>query len=455
MKYFFVGVLLLLTVILRAAPVTVRGVSTLPAQPVRAIQQADMISGLDRIVGQSKTDFKGSFELRFELDDIQMVEIAIGLSRATFVAVPGAVYDIQFTMSKAIRLSYFDAQPLQMKVVKATDGGVHEQIERINIIYNAFVMEHFNALYRLGRVALLDSLNITLDKALTKAPHPFVQKYRDYKLASLAPLVRKLDLRRVYEINFKGKDILYLNPEYMSLFKEFFSAILVNNRTVSFDQFIRAVGEGYAATDQLLQKDPLLSENRQFRELGMLKLLRDHYFHPAFGPNTVNKLLKSIAATSPYSQHQQIAANIISKQDHLAFNSAAPAFELIDYEGKKWSQKTDRKGALIVFVREDCKVCDKELMEIRALHEKQKEFFQFITISTKEGFEYYRRFFATNRIDWPLLNLGEQLFLLEDYNIKVFPDYVLLLPDGRVAMAPAPSVDRNLEHHMNRLKRNF
>lgn len=455
MRYLLLGAAFLLSILTEAKQTIVKGVSTIPAQSVRAIVQSDLISGLETVVGRTKTDFKGEFDLSFEINEIQFVEIAIGLSRASFIAVPGAEYTVQFTMAKSAQRSYFDPPPLQMRIIKATDGGINDQIERINFIYNAFVMENFNTLYRLGRVNLLDSLKMTMKSSLPNSLHPFVDKYQEYKLASLVPLARKMNLRSVFETFFKDKDILYKNPEYMALFKEFFGVFLVNHRSISFDQFVLAVSNGNPSVDQLLASEPMLANSRQFRELVLLKLLRDNYHHPAFGRNTVKQLLNAINSNSSYLQHRQMATNIIRRQEHLAFNTPAPEISLKDYEGKLWSTHHDKKGVLIMFVREDCRVCEKELAEIRTIYENQKSHYQFITISTKEGFDQYRSFFASNRIDWPLLNLAEQLELVETYNIRVFPEFILLLPEGKVAMAPAPSVEQNLEYHMNRLKRNY
>ena len=59
------------------------------------------------------------------------------------------------------------------------------------------------------------------------------------------------------------------------------------------------------------------------------------------------------------------------------------------------------------------------------------------------------RFFAGSvfekQYDWPLLNLGNNILLLETYNVRTFPEYILIKPGTKIGAAPAPAPDGNLD----------
>ena len=54
-------------------------------------------------------------------------------------------------------------------------------------------------------------------------------------------------------------------------------------------------------------------------------------------------------------------------------------------------------------------------------------------------------------IDWPVLYIGKRYDILDEYEVKVFPTYIIINPDLTIGMAPAPMADENLERELNRL----
>ena len=76
---------------------------------------------------------------------------------------------------------------------------------------------------------------------------------------------------------------------------------------------------------------------------------------------------------------------------------------------------------------------------------------EVVTIATRECFDDYRRMFAEKGYNWTLLNLGDDFLLLEDYQIKTYPDYVILSKNGNIGMAPAPAPEHYLDYHVRRI----
>ncbi|MBS4059902.1 MAG: redoxin domain-containing protein [Bacteroidetes bacterium] len=453
MRGILLFLMLLSALLLSAEEVTIKGVSSLPGKPIRVIVQSDLVSGLEKTIAQTTTDFKGSFELKFKLDDIAYASIAAGLHRTEMLLSPGNSYTIQLSVKHFEPVSYYDAEPLTLNVLQHSGENLIRQVEDVNIVYNAFVMQHFNALYRLNRAALLDTLRQVIATTVPVPANDFVKAYIQYKLASLEPLVKKMTKQQIFESHFKSKQVLYNNPEYMGLFKEVFGSYLLNNKKFPFTELLQTVFEGMISLNTFISKDLMFKGEDRLRELLILVNLNGLYHHPSFSSGSVKNVLDAYQKSSVFPEHRLIADNILTNQQKLAFGTDAPKFELTDNEGKRHSVSDFKGLTLLSFVQKDCRVCDKELLAIKELHSSQQANFQFYTIATKDAFPYYKSFFANNKIEWPLLNLGDDILLLEAYNIKVYPDFMLLLPDGKIGMAPAPPVDQNLEYHMNRLKR--
>ena len=60
---------------------------------------------------------------------------------------------------------------------------------------------------------------------------------------------------------------------------------------------------------------------------------------------------------------------------------------------------------------------------------------------------------ARKRQDWPLLDLGDNILLLEAYNVRTFPEYILITKGSKIGLAPAPSPERYLEERVRSLYR--
>jgi len=48
-----------------------------------------------------------------------------------------------------------------------------------------------------------------------------------------------------------------------------------------------------------------------------------------------------------------------------------------------------------------------------------------------------------------VFGLEKEIQAMEDYEIKTYPTYIILNPDGTVAMAPAPLPNENLDVFLN------
>ncbi len=437
-----------------ALPVKIRGFSSMPGQLVRAMVAKDYISNADSLLATTKTDFKGAFELTFELNKVEIVQLAIGLNRSSLLLKPEAEYELAFVLQNQTRqASYYDPQILEVNLKKATDNGLHDQFERINFVYNTFVVQRFAQAQRFGRSDLADSLQLALKDAVPAKVDPFLESYSFYKLASIRTPLKKMTEEQVFGSFFKNRPEQLRNPEYVALFDQYFGDYFVSaSKKTNLDGLIDATAQGLKSVQQYLSPEPLFLGNTRLLELSLLMHLNRFFYHPAFAKGSIHKVLSEIAASSQFDEHRLIADNILRSRQHLAFAGKAPVLNLFDGDDKKISPEPGgSKLIALVFVKEDCGTCLHILEQLAPIAEKYPNATKVLVVSTKNGYQELKSGLASWGLAWEVAHTGDDITVYERFNIRVFPEIVLLFSDWRVAMAPAPSPGENLDYHIARL----
>lgn len=439
----------------RASEVQITGVSALPGYPVRVLVHDDLLSGRKVELATATSDFKGSFALRFSLMQPAWITLAAAQYKSELFVVPGGKYSLKLELKKAENISYYDPQPLTIKTLSASDNGLSEAVEAINVVYNAFVVEHFNALYRMQQSKLIDTLRAVMDKLAPKVKSQFFADFTFYKAATLEPVVRNLGPIQVYERFFKGRPILTHQPEYIALLRETFKDHLLNSRMWTQQEYAEAVSKGWKPFEALLMRDRIMAEDKAFREVVALLHFAVNYNHPLHRQGAVQGLLTGLAASTKIPEHARIADNINHMANWLLPGTTVPHFTLRDETGKAIAFDEQSRPMLLIFVGPECSYCEFELQQLREIHARSGHQFAFITVSLPESHQHYRNIHRRNKLDWPVYSLGHNYQLLEMLDVRVFPHLAITLPGLKVGMIPAPPTDQRLEAHLARIARQF
>ncbi len=448
----FLFIFLLVGLQVSAQDVTIKGSSALPAQPIRLIAKLDLVSGMEKVLASTVTDFKGGFELSFPLQQIEYVQVSIGINRAEMLLKPACAYSIHLELMNEKKPSFFDPQPLALQVVKTNDQGLQQQFETINYIFNTSVLKHFNVAQRLGQKQFLDSLNHNISEAIPVFAHPFLEDYVFYKKGSLVAVLQKMELKKIYETYFSHQPVGYNNPEYVALLEQFFGDYLLSgNKLFTYDAFVQAIASGLEATKAYLTDDMMMKSNPRLQELVLLIHLNNNYFNPGFYKGSIQNVLQQLSRSSTFAEHRLMAHNILEQRNYLTDGSEAPLLQLFDGAGRRVAMKTSTLPTLLLFVDESCEVCKNEMNTLHDVLQNFANTIDLVVVSTKKGFPEMKALIDSNRWNWNLYHTGDDIFVYERYNIRVFPENILLYPNGSIAMAPAPPASQNLAAHINRV----
>ena len=103
------------------------------------------------------------------------------------------------------------------------------------------------------------------------------------------------------------------------------------------------------------------------------------------------------------------------------------------------------------FVDHKSNMTDYQFEMLDNLSRQWQDTIQIVTIANREYFEEYKQMFEDKGYEWTLLNLEDDILLLEKYQIRIFPDYVILGKDNKIGMSPAPSPEQYLDFHVRRI----
>ena len=212
------------------------------------------------------------------------------------------------------------------------------------------------------------------------------------------------------------------------------------------------------ALSKALSKYPFL-ENEEFKNLFMINGLREIYNDKYFTQKNIISILENIKTNSIYPEQQKIAANVIEKLTikKLAKGSKAPDFELLTNSNKKIALADfSGKYVYINFWATWSIPSQKEMKIMEVLHKKYNSKIEFVSICTDNDKSKMTTFLKENpTMKWTFLHIGESRVLLQKYEVRTFPTYILVGKEGEIIKFPAPrpssGTDRPNEENLERL----
>ncbi len=424
-----------------------------PGQLVRVIKYADQFSRLEKTLATTFTDSLGNFMLEVPVKETDYAFLAVGLKKGEFYLKPGAAYNFQIlpdTISE--KGSVFDQLPLQFELA-ADDGGLNAAIGDYNLFYNNFIYENSKRLYKGRPGQLIVGFEEKAKARFGQTDDPYFRDYMNYSFAWLEWIGMK-NAPRILNSYFVNRPVLSNNIQYTEFFNDFIKSYMGSSDNFSYAEAMHAIAstDAIKKINELLKRDSLLVKDPTLRSLSAVLMLARKSNNPSLPKGRVVELLEEMKQTFSDKEISRIAGNFIEKLQRLAQGTPAPAFELEDQSGELYTLKeAEGKFVLLSFVKPDCKLCLNHLQLLNDMKEKFTSKLQLVTIVYGQDYRKLARFAESRLYEWPFLDLKKDILLLEQYEIKTYPAYTIINPDGTIAMTPAPMPDENLELYLIRM----
>ncbi len=424
-----------------------------PHELARVIVYADQFSKLPKTLASTYTDESGHFEMTPEIKQTDYAFLAVGLKKGEFYLKPGAAY--HFTIPEDTtdkRGSVFDEMPLRFSM-DADDGGLNDEIGKFNVMYNTFIYENGNKIYRGYNKQFINDFIGKVNEVYDSVEDDYIRNYVQYSLVSLQWVAKMMSGDSVISTWFVNRPVLYHNIQYTEFFSEMFQSYFGVQRIFTYSELVKAInsGKGYSAIDELLKRKEVLTADDRLRELIGIFLISKKYFSADVLRDNVIALLEEIKQNSLFPENRQVAGNYIIKLQKLEPGTAAPSFSLRNASGDTVSLKElSGKVLLLAFIRSDCKVCLMQMGDLEAIRKKFGNKLKIATLVYGKQFPAVVQYAADRNYNWPVLDIGDNILLLEAYNIRAYPTYVIIKPGGKMGMATAPMPDENLDMFIRR-----
>lgn len=443
---------LLFTFITTAQNVTVTGRSNQTNTLIRLFAYEDLINETSILLDQGKTDAQGHFILEGSVKKILPARIYVGLEYVDLILSPNATYDIEIIVPEPQEnVSYFEKETPTIRVKRASDKGIYRQIVYSEEIINGYMMEHFNQIYRGRQVRYIDSIQDAISRVVPDIKSDYVKNHNRYKIAAIRLGISTDGGKKIIKDYYDGQPVLYTQSACIDLFKELFGGYF-NSAAYDSHQLNEAFTAGPVPFKKYLDTDPFMVKNPRLAELITIFNLQKLCYGDRNTSRLAQDHLVYIKSQTKYAEHKAIIGNFFEKYNRLAVGTDAPKFTLKDGNGNEVSLSDFKDGlVLLQFVDGMSPVSERQFAELRSLHHQWQDSVQILTIATHDKMDIFKQQFSEKRIDWPLLDLGDSILLLEAYNVRTFPEYILIRKGNKIGETPAPSPERYLDERVRRM----
>ena len=419
---------------------------------IRLFVYEDLLNETGILLDQGQTDEKGHFILEGSVKQILPARIYVGLEYVDLILSPNATYDIEINVpEQKENVSFFEKELPTIRVKRATDKGIYRQIIYSEEIINGYLIEHFNQIYRGRQLRYIDSIQNAINREVPDIKSDYVKDYNRYKIAAIRLGISTDGGKKIIKDYFDVQPVLYTQSAYIDLFKELFDGYF---NSAAYDSHLLndAFMEGPNAFKKYLDTDPFMAKNPRLAELITIYNLQKLCYGDRNTSRLAKEHLNYIKSQTKYAEHKTIIGDFFTKYNRLAAGAPATDFTLKDSNGKDVSLSDYKDGlVLLQFVDGTSPVGERQFAELRNLHHQWQDSVQILTIATHDKMDYFKQQFEGKRLDWPLLDLGDQILLLEAYNVRTFPEYILIRKGNKIGEAPAPSPERYLGERVTKM----
>lgn len=415
---------------------------------------ADYISTVKQTVAEVVLSDSGQLRVPVVLDEPRQIFVESGGLEGSLFVMPGKAYQLKLPayrqMSKVDSLNPF-YQPFKfffgLENSHATE--LNHLIAEFDLVYNDYLVTNFRQIRSKRHSSNVDSMVVFLDSLFRKGTkNEFFKDYKQYKIAQLLHIAYLHDNNYVIRDYYLDQPVLYTNPAYFDLFNKLFDnyiekyASTADGQDIAFN-VVRA--KSYRRSMRTLANN-LALRNDTLRELVLIKGLNDALYKNTFPKSSLYQTLDSVRLQTKVPRHRKIVERIIKKTQKLQEGYPPPAFRIsmADTLSFSFPQKSDR-FILLNFINIESFAVQKILPQLKQLSDKHEEVLKIVSINVGSSYKQARKYFDMHQYDWLLLNGNKQVEILDEYNVKAYPSYFLLNPEGKLAMNPTPGPDGYFE----------
>ncbi len=417
---------------------------------------SDWITGTEEVVCTAIVSDSGTFYAEVPSIATEQLFIYLGIYQGYFYVEPGKSYDLVFPERRDkspdnILNPYFEPVQIHLGMTNFQSDDLNMLIVMFDDAFIPYYDKHVNTIYSKPDYKKLDEDIRQMEEPFAKYKHSYFEAYRKYHYGILKMLSNSQRVQSLSDEYFNNQPVLYRNTAYADLFNQVFDKYFIFfGRTESGGKIFDDINNqgSYAAVLNTLSRNQNFS-NDTLTELVLLKQLHDEYYGSQFSRNGLLNILDSLTIRTTIEEHRRIAQLIKTKITRLQQGYEPPPFELNDTEGNT-VKLSDFKGRYVYLNFCTCQSysCLNEFNMLSELYRKHKDRLAIITVTTDPQEDVLKQFLTKNNYSWLFLHYDKQPSILKEYDIRAYPTYFLIGPDGKLILSPAASPAENFEQRL-------
>ena len=461
-RLFFIILCLTGTFNILGAQVVIKGTdSTYSGDKISFYKYKDKITETETLVAEATFDSTGKFELAFNVDETTFVFAYLGVYKVHLYVEPDKTYIVVLPPKEEKSIQdklnpYYQYIVIHLGTEDYLEGELNTLIRMFNDAYLPYYNKHLMDAAIKKDFPELDKDIERMDKPFQSYDNKYFEDYRKFRYVMLRHLSSQQKSRKVAAEYFEGGEVLYNNLAYMEMFDLIFEGYLMFfARTDKGKKIHEDIGESksYRELKKTLLKDDIFGSD-ELLELVLVKGIQDECYDDNFSRESLIIILDSIISQTNYQKIKEIGSNVKAKTTKLLVGYEPPEFELKDVNGEL-VKLDDFKGKYVYLNFCACYsyTCLNEFAILQNLYDKHKDKLEIVTVIADEDIEVLPKFLSKNNYNWHFLHFGNQPWILKEYDIRAYPTYYLVGPDGKLLMSPAPAPRENFEGQLFKVMR--
>ena len=444
-------------IVLFSQPVVVSGTApSYSGMHLVFLRTTDWITGTEETAGTCEVNEQGEFRIEIPVRETEQLYVYLGIYRGFFYAEPGKSYQLVLPERRDktpedLLNPYFEPVETHLGLSNFSEHDLNMLIMMFDDAYIPYYDKHVNSLYLKSDNKKLEEDIQHIEKPFRDFPGEFFCQYRHYRYGALKLLANQQRVQSLSDEYFNDQPVLYANPAYAGLFNQVYDKYFVFfGRTPEGSQIYKDINQSgsYHDLSVTLSKSGNFS-NDTLKELITLKQIHDEFYRSQFARSGLIRILDSLILETRIENHREIGQHIRKKITRLQPGYEPPQFELFDTNGNL-VKLSDFLGSYVYLNFCTCQsyTCLNEFNLLSELYQRHKDRLIILTIATDPMEEVLRQFLVKNRYDWKFLHYDNQPSVIRDYDIRAFPTYFLIGPDGKLIYSPAVSPAENFEQKL-------
>ncbi len=420
---------------------------------LKLLAYRDMITKKKIVIATAKVEESGDFVFSFSIQKTMMCMMDLNVFAGLIFVEPGKEYLVvlpkKMVKTEEDRYNpYFKVEEFYMTPLDIVALELNKSIRRLDY----YCDKSLDMLYRNYRGVISPTKTNRVLEAINDSfpgiENAYFEEYKSYQYAVIKYMTYFRNKNVLVKKYFSDLPVLYNSPAYEYAFEKiidnYFDEIADKDVKKEFYNAIKHK-ESWTRINEIAKEDSLLKQE-PFREYVILKSLYKNFYTDDFMKREIIEVMNSASIESEYSLHREIARDFVGKSGKLLVGNIAPELNLRNKENDTLILN-DFAGKFIYlnFFQYKNSACEKEIGAVEALYLRKIDLMEVVTVWTGGSYDDMLKFISENQFSWTFLYAPEDDRILKDYNIRAYPTYYMIHPEGTLSMKPAPSPLQEIE----------